>query len=29
VVKANLQGYAADQDNPFADTFPENWYFAQ
>jgi hypothetical protein len=29
VVLKNLQGFAADQDNPFADTFPENWYFAK
>jgi peptide/nickel transport system substrate-binding protein len=29
VVLKNLRGFTADQDNPFADTFPENWYFAK
>jgi peptide/nickel transport system substrate-binding protein len=29
VVLKNLRGYTADQDNPFADTFPENWYYAK
>jgi peptide/nickel transport system substrate-binding protein len=28
VVKSNLKGYTADQDNPFNDIFPENWYFS-
>jgi peptide/nickel transport system substrate-binding protein len=28
VVKTDLKGYTADQDNPFNDTFPENWYFS-
>lgn len=28
VVKSNLKGYTADQDNPFNDTFPENWSFS-
>jgi peptide/nickel transport system substrate-binding protein len=27
VVANDLQGFTADKDNPFADTFPENWYF--
>ncbi len=29
VVLKNLQGYTADEENPFADTFPENWYYAK
>jgi peptide/nickel transport system substrate-binding protein len=29
VVIKNLQGYTADADNPFADTFPENWYYSK
>jgi peptide/nickel transport system substrate-binding protein len=29
VVINNLQGYTADEDNPFADTFPENWSFSK
>jgi peptide/nickel transport system substrate-binding protein len=28
VVKTNLKGFTADQDNPFSDTFPENWSFS-
>ncbi|MGH3164523.1 MAG: ABC transporter substrate-binding protein [Trebonia sp.] len=27
VVASDLQGFTADEDNPFADAFPENWYF--
>jgi peptide/nickel transport system substrate-binding protein len=27
-VLTNVHGYTADQDNPFADTYPENWSFA-
>jgi peptide/nickel transport system substrate-binding protein len=27
-VLKNLNGFTADQDNPFADTFPENWSFS-
>jgi peptide/nickel transport system substrate-binding protein len=27
VVANDLGGFTADEDNPFADTFPENWYF--
>ena len=29
VVAKNLTGFTADEDNPFADTFPENWYFSK
>jgi peptide/nickel transport system substrate-binding protein len=29
VVANNLAGYTADQDNPFNDTFPENWRFTK
>jgi peptide/nickel transport system substrate-binding protein len=29
VVLKNLQGFAADEGNPFADTFPENWYYTK
>jgi peptide/nickel transport system substrate-binding protein len=29
VVAKNLRGFTADQDNPFSDTFPEDWYFAK
>jgi len=29
VVASNLRGYTADEDNPFADIFPENWYFSK
>jgi peptide/nickel transport system substrate-binding protein len=29
VVASNLRGFTADEDNPFADTFPENWYFTK
>ena len=29
VVAKNLTGFTADQDNPFADTFPENWHFTK
>ncbi|MGH3158172.1 MAG: hypothetical protein ACRDNF_16565, partial [Streptosporangiaceae bacterium] len=28
VVLKNLQGFTDDQDNPFADTFPQNWSFS-
>jgi hypothetical protein len=28
-VLENLKGFTADQDNPFADTFPENWYYGK
>lgn len=28
VVKSDVKGYAADQDNPFNDIFPENWSFS-
>ncbi|HEY2579983.1 MAG TPA: ABC transporter substrate-binding protein [Streptosporangiaceae bacterium] len=28
VVLNSVRGYAADQHNPFADTFPENWSFS-
>ena len=27
VVASDLGGFTADEENPFADTFPENWYF--
>jgi peptide/nickel transport system substrate-binding protein len=29
VVLKNLKGFTADEENPFADTFPENWYYAK
>jgi peptide/nickel transport system substrate-binding protein len=29
VVLKNLRGFTADEENPFADTFPENWYFVK
>ncbi len=29
VVLKSLKGYTADQETPFADTFPENWYFTK
>ncbi len=29
VVLKSLQGYTADQENPFADTFPEYWHFGK
>jgi peptide/nickel transport system substrate-binding protein len=29
VVAGDLRGFTADEDNPFADTFPENWYFTK
>ena len=29
VVQKSLQGYSADQQNPFADTFPEYWHFSK
>jgi peptide/nickel transport system substrate-binding protein len=29
VVAGNLGGYTADEDNPFSDIFPENWYFTK
>ncbi len=29
VVLQNLQGFTADQDNPFSDTFPENWHYSK
>jgi peptide/nickel transport system substrate-binding protein len=29
VVLKTLQGYTADQQNPFADTFPEYWHFSK
>jgi peptide/nickel transport system substrate-binding protein len=29
VVLKNLNGFTADQDNPFNDTFPEDWYYAK
>jgi peptide/nickel transport system substrate-binding protein len=28
-VLKNLKGYTADQDNPFTDTYPENWSFSK
>jgi peptide/nickel transport system substrate-binding protein len=27
VVASDLGGFTADEDNPFADMFPESWYF--
>jgi peptide/nickel transport system substrate-binding protein len=29
VVLKNLRGFTADEDNPFSDTFPEDWYYAR
>ncbi|MGH3393493.1 MAG: ABC transporter substrate-binding protein [Streptosporangiaceae bacterium] len=29
VVAKNLQGFTGDQENPFADTFPEDWHFGK
>ncbi|MBO0804182.1 MAG: hypothetical protein J2P25_14050 [Nocardiopsaceae bacterium] len=29
VVASNLKGYTDDQDDPFGDIFPENWYFSK
>jgi peptide/nickel transport system substrate-binding protein len=29
VVLKNVNGFTADADNPFADTFPENWSFSK
>jgi hypothetical protein len=29
VVLANLNGHAADEDNPFSDIYPENWSYAK
>lgn len=29
VVAKNLRGFTADQEAPFADTYPENWYFTK
>jgi hypothetical protein len=29
VVLKSLQGYTADENNPFGDTFPELWHFSK
>jgi len=29
VVLKNLSGFTADEENPFADTYPENWYYSK
>ena len=29
VVAKNLRGFTGDEENPFADTYPENWSFAK
>jgi hypothetical protein len=29
VVLKNLQGFSGDEENPFSDMYPENWYYSK